>query len=325
MDAHFLSSPADSSSINPSSDVDLEAPAHSVANQAAVEELIAKANRDRSPAARKARFKTMIRAVCGEFLATAIFMFCVCGVGIQIHTEEGEKSSVPAILAPIMQGFVGVAVIYTFADISGAHFNPAVTFATWISGKTSNRKSLFYIIAQLSGVNLAMLALYSSYGTTAIFNSIRILPNTHDYSLGNVFAAEFILTFILVFIIFTVAFEDVDQQKRATMSFRSIANNRGLTVYATTPQSKTGFAPLTIGLTLGVLGAVGGSVSSACFNPARLFGPALWSNSWDHHYIYWLADFAGGATAAGVRMAFAKFGLPKDERIESTNDSHSHH
>lgn len=159
-----------------------------------------------------------------------------------------------------------------------------------------------------------MLALYASYGSMDIFKEVAMQPPP-GANIGSVFAIEFFLTFILVFVIFTVAFEDVEQQKRATMSFRGVANSSGLTVYTTTPQSKTGFAPLAIGLTLGVLQAIGGSISGACFNPARAFGPNLWSGMWSYHYVYWFAELSGATVAAGVRMGFAKFGLPKDERI----------
>ena len=220
--------------------VDLESAVSSVQTQEEVELAIQAADKDSSPEAKAARLKTAIRAICGELLATTIFMYSVCGFAINVDRIAGMSANVDGIVpGALFQGFTGIAVIYTFADISGAHFNPAVTAACWLTGKTSNRKTIGYLFAQLLGVNLAMLALYASFGTKDIFDIIVVAPKD-NVPIGSVFAIEFFLTFILVFIIFTVAFEDVEQQKRATMSFRGIANNRGLTVYTTTPQSKTG-------------------------------------------------------------------------------------
>ncbi len=47
--------------------------------------------------------------------------------------------------------FIAVAVIYSFADISGAHFNPAVTFATVVTGKMTWKKGASFMAAQLLG------------------------------------------------------------------------------------------------------------------------------------------------------------------------------
>jgi hypothetical protein len=48
------------------------------------------------------------------------------------------------------------------------------------------------------------------------------------------------LTFILVYVIFTVAFEDAEKLKKDSLTIREISDRKGLTVYASTPQSKTG-------------------------------------------------------------------------------------
>jgi glycerol uptake facilitator-like aquaporin len=106
-----------------------------------------------------------------------------------------------------------VALIYSFADVSGAHFNPAVTFATIITGKMSVRKGILFIGIQLFSATFATLALMVVYpnvtGSTskvsiAQFVSVSAASDAH---LLQAFFMEVILTFILVYVIFATAFD----------------------------------------------------------------------------------------------------------------------
>lgn len=154
-----------------------------------------------------------------------------------------------------------------------------------------------------------MLALLVTFNfDTAVFKYATVTPgpNSNPFS---VFAMEFILTFILVFVIFKVAFESVEEEKKKNMSFKAVGGARGLTIYAPNTQSKLGFAPLAIGTTIGVLGAVGSSVSGGCYNPARYLAPAIWSLELDWWcFAYILGQLSGGCSAALVRHAFDTLG-----------------
>lgn len=122
------------------------------------------------------------------------------------------------------------------------------------------------------------------------------------------FATEFFLTFILTYVAFTVAFEEAESEKKNNLNFKGISDSKGLTVYASNPQSKTGFAPLAIGLTIFSLNLIGGS-SGGAFNEGRMFGPAIASGNWDYFYIYWIAQLCGAAAAALLVTNLHKFGL----------------
>jgi len=87
-----------------------------------------------------------------------------------------------------------------------------------------------------------------------------------------------------------------------------MANAYGLTLYSTSPQTKTGFAPFAIGFTVGFLTLIGGAVSGGAFNPARVFAPALFSGEWKNQWVYWLGDLSGAAGAAGVQFLFHSVG-----------------
>ena len=82
---------------------------------------------------------------------------------------------------------------------------------------------------------------------------------------------EAILTFLLVFTIFGVA-----------------VDTRG----------PRGTAGLMIGLVIAMDILAGGVLTGAAMNPARAFGPALFSGTWQSQIVYWVGPLLGGALAA---------------------------
>ena len=266
------------------------------------------------------------RASLGELCATFVLVYAACGSGIAVSQRmaavnvaglsAGDAAMYASlgglagsVLGSLTVALIAMALIYSFASISGCHMNPAVTVALWSSNRTSARKALMYVVAQLIGANLAMLALFFSFNfDAAIFSAAAVRPASGSNAFS-VFFTEFALTFILVFIILKVAFEDVEEEKRKTMSYKAVGGARGLTIYAPNSSSKLGFAPLAIGTTIGVLGTLGSSVSGGCYNPARYIAPALWSWSLDGYvFAYVLGELLGGCAAALMRHAFDVLG-----------------
>lgn len=117
-----------------------------------------------------------------------------------------------------------------------------------------------------------------------------------------------------------------DKKTGATKEAADSNVGKHLTIYTTSGNTKAGFAPFAIGFTLGFLvhrhiylqlplttslmtfsfqGLIGGSVSGGAFNPARAFGPALFSGKWSHHWIYWIGDFIGAGLAGWAQHFFA--------------------
>jgi len=75
--------------------------------------------------------------VFGEGLVTFLFLFIVEATSVNaIRSNNGGN----LVLGAIATAFCSIALIYSFADVSGSHFNPAVTFATMVTGKTSMKK-----------------------------------------------------------------------------------------------------------------------------------------------------------------------------------------
>lgn len=253
--------------------------------------------------------KVLLKAVLGEGLCTFLFMFIVMSVGINNQRSETNEG---LVLGAVSTAFCSIALIYSFADVSGAHFNPAVTFATMVTGKVSFRKGLLFITAQLIAATAATLWLYAVFPNNRnVSQAAMAVVGLHGgANLINAFFMEFTLTFILIYVIFATAFDQVDTGNTQTVTLpdgtvKDSSVGRNLTIYTTNANTKAGFAPIAIGFTLGFLCFIGGSVSGGAFNPARVFGPALVSGDWDHHWLYWIGDFLGGASAGLIQKFFA--------------------
>lgn len=255
-----------------------------------------------TPEQKWARKKVLFRAFFSELACTCIFLYIVCASVLNMKRVLGNEPVIEMVFGAVSAGFTAVGVIYTFADMSGAHFNPAVTFATWVSGKTSNRKSFMYLVAQIIGSILAMALICATFpNPTELIGSYLGVAPSPDVNLGHAWMMEVMLTFCFVFVIFTTAFATVDPGKIATH-----AADHHLTIYTANPQSKGGLAPLAIGLTLGTLTLVGGTISGGAFNPVRVFAPAVFGAPWKHQWIYWVGDFTGAGLAALLHTVFTR-------------------
>lgn len=275
--------------------------------------------RDVSPEAKKRRRHAMYRAAYGEFMCSLIFftpIFCAIVNGV----SRGWGSDIISLIAAFVSGLQAVGVCFAFSSVSGAHFNPAVSFALWLTGKLSNRKCIVYIFVQLLASIIAMgiaKAIFFDFDNDAFFEACAVVP-VDDRYLGRVFSSEFFLTFFFVYVAFTVAFEDAEQLKKESMSIKAISDNVGLTVYASNPQSKTGFAPFAIGFNMFALCLCVGA-SGGAFNPARMFGPAIVTNRWDYFHVYFFGQMLGGATAGLVVNNLHRLGLQSPKDVSNTS------
>lgn len=263
----------------------------------------------------------LLQAILGEGLVTCLFIFSVCA--FQLNTiRSGHVDEQGLIVSAIGTAFCSIALIYSFADVSGAHFNCAVTFATVITGKTSWQKSLAYLGIQITGSLGAMIMLSLCFSGD-IATMLTVAPDA-SASLINIFFMEFFQTFILVYVIFAVAFDTVDTKpvhldleenedalaKGDTASTNAVATagqkqksiGKNLTIYTTTGNTKAGFAPISIGFTLGFLCFIGGSVSGGAFNPIRVLAPVLIGGSFQYVWLYWFADCLGAAAAGCIQQ-----------------------
>lgn len=106
-----------------------------------------------------------------------------------------------------------------------------------LTGKLSNRKVVAYIAVQFLASIVAMCVVACMFRTdyNNVYSACAVSPKNSSHT-GEIFATEFFLTFIFTYVAFTVVFEDAESSKKETMSFQSLSDSKGLTVYASTPQ-----------------------------------------------------------------------------------------
>jgi len=92
-----------------------------------------------------------VRALVAEFVGTALLLAAIVGSGIMGERLAGGNVAVALLANTLATGASLVALILTFGPISGAHFNPVVSFADASQGGLPWRRAFNYAIAQLLG------------------------------------------------------------------------------------------------------------------------------------------------------------------------------
>jgi aquaporin Z len=223
---------------------------------------------------------SILQRASAEFIGTFWLVFGGCG------------SAVLAAAFPTLGiGFVGVAfafgltvltMAYGLGHISGAHFNPAVSFGLWIGGRFPARDLGPYVIAQVAGATLAAAVLYLiasgkadySLATNGLAANGYGAHSPGGFSLQSGFVIETVLTLGFLVVI----------------------------LGATDSRAPAGFAPIAIGLALTLIHLVCIPVTNTSVNPARSTGPALIAGGWalQQLWLFWLAPLLGAALGGGI-------------------------
>jgi len=90
-----------------------------------------------------------------EFVGTMGLLLAVGGAAVFSLTEVTDPLS-RVLLVSMSVGVGLIGLIYAFGDISGGHFNPAVTIGAWVAGRMPARDVVPYILAQVAGGVLGM-------------------------------------------------------------------------------------------------------------------------------------------------------------------------
>jgi len=217
--------------------------------------------------------------------AVGTFLFFFVGAGAVILTVHSPDTNGGLVGVALAHGLALAVLVSAFGAVSGGHFNPAVTFGVWVTGRIEPARAGMYVVAQLIGGLVAGLALRFVFpeaswepvalGTPAVDPGITIVA---------AIAIEAILTMLLLFAVFGTA---IDQ--------------RGPKI-----------GGLAIGLAVAADVLMGGPLTGAAMNPARWFGPAVASGTYDDWYVWWIGPLLGAAIAALIyRYSLEDRGQPE--------------
>lgn len=245
-----------------------------------------------------------MRKYLAEMFGTMMLVLLACGSAVL----AGPKIGVLGI--GLCFGLVLVCLCYMIGNISGCHVNPAVSFGMLVSGKMSVKDFCGYVVFQLIGAAMGAACLFWLFriglphafdfgGTTPelvdhvavaggdeYYNSIAANVLQPNVTPGMALLTEILLTMFFVLVV----------------------------LGATSKVGGGAFAGLAIGLALGLVNIVGIPVDNCSVNPARSFGPALFSpHAWRDIWIMIAGPFGGALLAACIWKCIAGCCCKKDK------------
>ncbi len=209
------------------------------------------------------------RILLAELLGTFTLVFVgslsiLAAVSLQASLQVG-----------VSLGF-GLALLgglYAFGELSGGHFNPAVSLAMVLAKRLSVAEMIGYWIAQLAGGILASLAVWIAFTRDDVASTVTSTGASTTAWEG--LWLEMLLTAVFVLVI----------------------------LQSTRSERVRGSALVAIPLTLVAIQLAAIPFSGASVNPARSLGPALVGGEWGDFWIYIVGPLVGGALGAVLHGA----------------------
>ena len=187
---------------------------------------------------------------------------------------------------------LGLALAITaLGQVSGGHFNPAVSLGLAVARKFPAKEVVPYWIAQLVGGFVAVLAVAAVYSGRAV-DALDTAPGV-GISDGGALVLELIATGLFVIVICTVATDDRAPWKGV-------------------------MAPLLIGLFIFTAADAIGPASGGSFNPARSLVPAIYNGDFGDIWIYLVGPLVGGVIGGAIWILFGPARVHEPATIRAT-------
>lgn len=198
-----------------------------------------------------------VQKVLAELFGTFTLVFLGT---VGVLAARGEIG-VDLVVIGLAFGFALLAALYAFGEVSGGHFNPAVTLGAALDRRQDTKGVIPYWMAQLAGAVLASLCVLIAFDQDAV----KLTATTQNVGAWEALFLEILATAIFVIVILRV----------------------------TESGKFGGSAFVAIPLALAAANLALAPFSGASLNPARSFGPALIGGEWDDFWIYIVGPLAG--------------------------------
>ena len=134
----------------------------------------------------------MFQKLVAEALGTLFLVTTVVGSGIMAESLSGGNMGVALLANAIATGAILFVLITMLGPVSGAHFNPAVTFAFWLRGEISASYAGAFVIAQMIAGVLGTVLAHAMFGLPLIQEAQTIRTGAGQW------LSEVVATFALV-------------------------------------------------------------------------------------------------------------------------------
>ena len=136
------------------------------------------------------------RRLFAEWFGTMMLVATVIGSGIMAERLAGGNVALALLGNTIATGAILVVLISILGPVSGAHFNPAVSFAFALRRSLALRIALLYMVWQIAGGLCGTILAHLMFEEPLFQISVHLRSGLAQY------ASEFIATFGLLAVIF---------------------------------------------------------------------------------------------------------------------------
>ncbi len=207
--------------------------------------------------------KKLLAELLGSYILLTMGGFAI------VSTALGIDGS---LVIPLGFGLGLMVGLYMFGEVSGGHYNPAVSLGALLDGRIGVVTFGAYVVSQLVGFVLAGYTIAWAFGEQAAAATITAPNAAIGVTDVDTILLEALGTALLVGVILRVTKSDM--------------------------VGSTAF--LGIGLTLATLAIAFGGFTGGSFNPGRSFGSAVAGGDLSNYWIYVVGPLLGGVIGWGA-------------------------
>ena len=196
-----------------------------------------------------------------KYLAEALGTFALVGIGSFAILSSAGTGRLDVVAIAFGFGLALLVGLYAFGEVSGGHYNPAVSLGMFLDRRMALDEMVAYWIAQVIGAIAASVVVLIAFNDDAV-----AATTTHSADNWAGIVVETMMSALFIAVI----------------------------LQSTKNQRTRGTALLAIPLTLLAIHVAIIPISGSSVNPARSLGPAIIGTDFGDLWIYLIFPFVGG-------------------------------